>query len=183
MVLAVLGLVILDLSFNRPFPHSCEQKHTVEAGGDKMQWFVFPPSQAWILFDGMCSLSKTATSLERTPYSCSLHFFLFNRGRVSSFVGAQKTRSSVCNFADFLFCRVHLNQVHRKFGRKTRRRAKKPSLKNNSPRKNLLNNNPRKRTHKTKKRWVVWTAGFNLKSFFSLFFINLKGLWLGEQQL
>ena len=75
MVLAVLGLVILDLSFNRPFPHSCEQKHTVEAGGDKMQWFVFPPSQAWILFDGMCSLSKTATSLERTPYSCSLHFF------------------------------------------------------------------------------------------------------------
>ena len=79
-------------------------------------------------------------------------FFLFNRGRVSSFVGAQKTRSSLCNFAYFLFCRVHLNQVRRKFGRKTRRRAKKPSLKNNSPRKNLLNNNPRKRTHRTKKR-------------------------------
>ena len=30
MVLVVLGLVILDPSFNRPFPHSCEQKHTVE---------------------------------------------------------------------------------------------------------------------------------------------------------
>ena len=74
-----------------------------------------------------------------------------------------------CNFADFLFCRVHLNQVHRKFGRKTRRGAKKPSLKNNSPRKNLLNNNPRKRTHRTKKRWVVWTAGFNLKSVFHCF--------------
>ena len=170
MVLAVLGLVILDPSFNRPSPHS---EHTVVGGGgggDTMQWFVIPPSQAWIsLFHGMCSLSKTATSLERTPCSCSLHFFLFNHGRISSFVGAQKTRSSVCNFADFLFCRVHLNQVHRKFGRKTRRRVKKPSLKNNSPRKNLLNNNPRKRTHKTKKRWVVWTAGFNLKSVFHCF--------------
>ena len=79
MALAVLGLVILDPSFNGPFPHSCEPKHTVEAGGggggDKMQGLVVPPSQAWILFHGMCSLSKTATSLERTPYSCSLHFF------------------------------------------------------------------------------------------------------------
>lgn len=74
MVLAVLGLVILDPSFNRPSPHS---EHTVEGvGGDTMQWFVIPPSQAWIsLFHGMCSLSKTATSLERTRYSCSLHLF------------------------------------------------------------------------------------------------------------
>lgn len=175
MVLAVLGLVILDPSLNRPFPHSCEQKHTVEAWGDKIQWFVIPPSRAWISFHGMCSLSKTAISLERTPYSCSLHFFLFNRGRISSFAGAQKTLSSLCNFAYFLFCRVHLNQVRRKFGRKTRRRAKKPNLKNNSPRKNLLNNNPRKRTHRTKKRWVVWTAGFNLKSCFHCFSLIWRG--------
>ena len=40
MVLAVLGLVTLDPSFNGPFPHSCEQKHIVEAGCDKIQWFV-----------------------------------------------------------------------------------------------------------------------------------------------
>ena len=56
---------IMSISFNcsdtvmsRPFPHSCKQRHQVEAWMDKIQWFVwkFPPEpQPHFFMFGYCS--------------------------------------------------------------------------------------------------------------------------------
>ena len=66
---------IMSISFNcsgtvmsRPFPHSCKQRHQVEAWMDKIQWFVWncpPESQPhFFMFDYWCGLWERSVRQE-----------------------------------------------------------------------------------------------------------------------
>ena len=73
---------IMSISFNcsdtvmsRPFPHSCKQRHQVEAWVDKIQWFVWncppAPQPHFFMFDYWCGMWERSVRQESYDFCVS----------------------------------------------------------------------------------------------------------------
>ena len=95
-----------DTAMSRPFPHSCEQRHQVEAWVDKIQWFVWncppEPQLHFFMFGYLCGMWKRSVRQESYDFCvspCLLSFSHFAPKLVGKIFGLFLSQKPGWNFS------------------------------------------------------------------------------------